>query len=217
LIRVYIWDPAGLVTALEVGIAPDFGHAAMEVISEGDKTTYVSYWPEMDTPVGQVMQLIKTRSKRHPDSFSEEIDTAAGFMEREPSFIGELQGIYEDKIRILWEDIKVSEYDFFTWNCSNVCKFLILSAMDENYHDEMLGAAVCTPEDLLTVASADDLVVRLRILATSSFIDCRPDDLHRMVEAYKAAFADSPNEKPDSSTTDKSIMIPAESTAECTR
>ena len=194
MIRVYIWDPAGLVTALQEGVPLDLGHAAMEVISEGDKTTYVSYWPEMETPIGQVMQLIKSRTKRHPETLAEEIDAHAGFMEREPNFIGEVEGTNEDKIRILWEDIKVSDYDFFKWNCSNVCKFLILSAMDKRYHEQMLSAAVCTAQDLLTVESTDDLVVRLRILATSALIDCRPDDLHRMVVAYSEAFATSPNQ-----------------------
>jgi len=166
----------------------------MEVISDEDKSTYISYWPELETPVGHVMRLVKSRTKRHPETLAEEIDPHGGFMERKPNFIGEVEGTNEDKVRILWEAIKVSEYDFFKWNCSNVCKFLLLSAMDKRYHQQMLSAAVCTPQDLLAVESADDLVVRLRILATSPFIDCRPDDLHRIVAAYRQAFASSPNQ-----------------------
>jgi hypothetical protein len=160
----------------------------MEVVSDHGEGVYISYWPEMDTPMGHVMQLVKSRAKRHPESYSEEIDPEAGFMEREASHIGELQGLNEELIKVLWPQLKSSEYDFFKWNCSSVCKFLILSAMDKRFHEQILAAAVCTPEDLLTVESTDDLVVRLRILATSPFIDCRPDDLHRMVHVYTTAF-----------------------------
>ena len=189
MVRIYIWDPAGIVTALETGVAPDFGHAAMEVVSGDNDGVYISYWPEMDTAMGQFMQLVKARAKRHPDSYAEEIDPTAGFMEREASHIGEIHGLREDLVKVLWQQLRSSEYDFFKWNCSSVCKFLILSAMDRSYNDEMLAAAICTPEDLLTVESADDLAIRLRILATSPFIDCRPDDLHRMVDACKCASA----------------------------
>jgi hypothetical protein len=75
-------------------------------------------------------------------------------------------------------------YDVRTWNCSNVCKLLILSGMDPRHHEDMEQAMVCSPADLLSIAGPDDLFSKLRYLSTSPFIDCRPDDVRRAAQAY---------------------------------
>lgn len=85
--------------------------------------------------------------------------------------------------------LKASEYDLRHWNCSNVCKFLLLNGINPRFHREILEAAACTPEELFHSEDPNDLLPRLRILATSPFIDCRPDDLRRIVGAYNKAIA----------------------------
>jgi len=50
MVHLYIWKPTSLETVLENGIAPDVGHAAIEV-SVGTGTTYISFWPEIDSAI----------------------------------------------------------------------------------------------------------------------------------------------------------------------
>jgi hypothetical protein len=55
-------------------------------------------------------------------------------------------------------------------------------------------AASCTMEDMNQIRADDELQEVLRHLASASFIDCRPEDVLRMVIAYNERVAKEADE-----------------------
>ncbi len=98
------------------------------------------------------------------------------------------EGLDEDRVAHLWQDLSGSEYNFLKWNCASVCKLLLLSAMPTRLHPAIEKAMGVAPEDLARLSSADDLSEKLRALSTSPFIDSHPEELQRMAEAYVKAY-----------------------------
>ena len=188
MVTLYIWKPTTAETVLEREIVPDVGHAAMEVTAENGATqAYISFWPELESAVGVISQLWKPRTVRHPISYDIETDHEAGYMQRPTDYAVYLVGMRDDVIVRLWQELSESTYDFLTWNCSNVCKFLLLSAVPPECRVAMQEAMALCPDDINCIDSADSTLEKLRFLSTSTFIDCRPEDLKRAADAYIAA------------------------------
>src|SRR6478672_7418362 len=83
VIHLYLWKPTRLADVVREGIMPDLGHASIEVVDErtGD-ATYISYWPEIESLIGEVTQAFKHRKKRNPDSYAQESDPDDAYMQR---------------------------------------------------------------------------------------------------------------------------------------
>jgi hypothetical protein len=184
MVILHTWLPATPQSVL-AGVRPDAGHSSLEVINdEGNLVSYISFWPEPESLIGHMTQILKPRAQRHPATYATECDVNNGYMQRPADHSDELYGLDEAVMVDLWTAIRDTNYDLMHWNCSNICKLLILSAIDPSYHKKLETAAVCSSEDLAKIASTEDFLEKLRYLATSPFIDCRPDDVRRMMEAY---------------------------------
>jgi len=184
VVKLHTWLPLDPALIFE-GFRPDAGHSSMEVISDdGTLIGYVSYWPEQGSLIGQVTQMLKPRPQRYPGTYQQEIDPEIGYMQRESDYEDSVYGLDDDTIIQLWTSMEDTSYDLLHWNCSNICKLLILSSMPEKDREVLDESVGCTPQDLLTFSGSVDLFERLRYLATSPFIDCRPDDVRRLVDAY---------------------------------
>jgi hypothetical protein len=186
MVILHTWLPATPQYVLS-GIRPDAGHSSLEVIDDdGDLMSYVSFWPEPESLIGQVTQLLNPRPQRHPSTYAMECDPGAGYMQRESDYNDELKHLDQMTIIELWTALEDTRYDLRHWNCSNICKLLILSAIDGTYHNSLEDAAGCSAEDLAKISGTEDFLEKLEYLTTSPFIDCRPDDVRRMTEAYGA-------------------------------
>ncbi len=184
MVKLYTWLPL-LPHAIFEGLRPDAGHSSVEVLTDdGTEIAYASYWPEPGSLLGEVTQLMKPRPQRHPATYAQECDPNIGFMQRPADFTDTVEGLVEDTIVELWTVIEDTKYDLLHWNCSNISKLLILSSFDPVQREKLSAIAGCTPEDLTSIDKIQDPLERLRYLATSQFIDCRPEDVRRMIEAY---------------------------------
>jgi hypothetical protein len=185
MVEVYIWKPTTLSTIVEAGIIPDFGHVAMQVTNEKTgENAYISFWPEMESLLGVALAPFKRRETRHPATYEIESDPEAGYMQRPADESCTLCGLDEARILREWPLIRDSEYHLRSWNCSNVAKFLIVSAMCEEDYARIESCAGCSVDDLRSIRDGEDLRSKLEYLTTSAFIDCRPHDLWRMTQAY---------------------------------
>lgn len=101
MIQIYIWEPAGVLIAVEHRILPDFGHTAMAVDRPDGRVTYISYWPEIDAPGVELLKLIKTRTKRHPESYEEESTSSGPYMQRHADHHLEVVSIKEERVNWL--------------------------------------------------------------------------------------------------------------------
>ncbi|BDI29575.1 hypothetical protein CCAX7_16260 [Capsulimonas corticalis] len=188
MVKLYTWSPTTPATVLEHTVAPDVGHSALEVIgADGATRAYASFWPERDSLIGRITGIWKHRPTRYPDSYATEIDPAGAYMQREAEYVDVFEGLEEDTIVHLWAKLKKTEYDFLKWNCSNVCKLLLLSSVHPGVRPTLEQALQTSPEDLKHAAGAGDLLATLAHLSASSFIECSPVDLRRLSEAYAAA------------------------------
>ena len=153
----------------------------------GDASAYISFWPEIESLIGQVTQLFKPRPARHPATYADEIAADGGYMRRPADYSVTLTGIDDATIVRLWAELAESQYDFLHWNCSNVCKFLLLSAIPVGSRAALVEAMGLCPDETNCIDSADTVLEKLRFLSTSAFIDCRPEDLKRAADACLAA------------------------------
>jgi hypothetical protein len=185
MVKLYTWLPLEPFLIFE-GFRPDAGHSSMEVFSETNSLmAYVSFWPAPTSLIGEITQLMKPRPQRRPSTYAQEIDPTIGFMQRPADFIDEVHGVDEEQVTEMWTAIEDTDYDLLHWNCSNICKLLLISSFDPCHRDQVAGAAGCTPADLFKIGAGEELLEKLRYLTTSPFIDCRPEDVRRMVEAYE--------------------------------
>ena len=186
----------------------------MEVLgSQNELIAYVSFWPEPESLIGQVTQILKARPQRRPATYEQEIDTEVGYMQRPSDFTDEVDGLDEETIVELWNTVQDTSYDLRHWNCSNICKLLIISSLDITEAEDLKLVTGCTPDDLDALHGTVDSLERLRYLATSQFIDCRPEDVRRTVEAYlilKKSLRDTCAEQA-SSTPSSTLPDPAQS------
>lgn len=188
MVTLYIWKPTTVETVVEQGIVPDVGHAAMGVWADnGEARAYVSFWPETESVIGVVSQLWKPRTTRHPLSYAQESATDEAFMQRPADYEVSLEGLNEEVIVRLWQELAESKYDFLQWNCSNVCKFLLVCGVPLPYRTQMQEAMALCPDDFTCIDSEDSTLEKLRFLSTSPFIDCRPEDLKRAADVYLTA------------------------------
>jgi hypothetical protein len=195
MVRLYIWKPTKASEVLGEGLMPDFGHAAMEVVDEATgRATYMSFWPELESLVGVATRPWKRREKRNPSTYEEESDPEAGFMQRPADAIETLHGLNEARILREWQRLQDSEFHVRSWNCSNVSKYLLIRSMPPEDYARIADAASCTMEDMNQIRADDELQEVLRHLASASFIDCRPEDVLRMVIAYNERVAKEADE-----------------------
>ncbi|MDX1932615.1 MAG: hypothetical protein SFU56_08425 [Capsulimonadales bacterium] len=196
VVTLNVWKPTSVLTIVEQGIMPDLGHASLEVVRDDEPIGYVSFWPEMDSAVGQVTNLFKHRLERHPVSLAQESDPTDGYMQRPPDRTEEMFGLDEERILRGWHRLKNIKYDFFHWNCSNVAKFLIVRAMTPPDQARLRAFLGCSDADLeevnaearhITGGPEDDEILtdRLRRLALTDFIRCIPDDLVVLAQALR--------------------------------
>jgi hypothetical protein len=185
MIHLYIWKPTKVSEVIEQGMMPDLGHASLEVIEEASgKTTYMSFWPELESFVGAAIRHWKHRETRHPSSYAEECDPAGGYMQRTADVVETLHGLNEARILREWPQVRELEYHLRSWNCSNVCKYLLISAMTPEDYARIESCAACSVDDLKQIREGQNVSEILRYLTTSPFIDCRPEDVLRMAVAY---------------------------------
>jgi hypothetical protein len=188
--RLYIWKPNTLPEMLTNGIMPDVGHAAMEVVAPNGDAGYISYWPETESLLGRAIAPFKPRETRHPSSYAQECDPEQGYMQRPADYEEDLtEGLDEERILRLWPQLRDSEYDLRSWNCSNVIKYLLIGAVPREDREAIAEACACSAEDLRHVTDVDDFKVVLTYLSTSRFIDCRPDDVRRLAHTYNERIA----------------------------
>ena len=188
MVKLYTWGPTTPETVLGNTIAPDIGHAALEVIPEDTRPgTYVSFWPERDSLIGRVTSLWKKRPVRNPTSYAQEIAPDDGFMQRPADQEDQIAGLDEGVIADLWQKLQKSEYDFLKWNCASVCKLLILSALPARLHPALQEVMGALPAHLAQIGRVEDLQAALHELASSPFIDSHPEELRKIAEAYLAA------------------------------
>jgi hypothetical protein len=170
---------------------PDLGHSSLLVQDDSgaQEDVYCSFWPEMDSMVRRVISLWKNRQVRLPASYAEESDPEAGFMQRPADHIVHLNGLREDRIRRGWNQLKDSEFDVISWNCSNVSECLLIAAMDRERYLSVQDAVECRLDELdKDRMDSDEMGGVLKYLAESKLIGCHPEDVHRLAAAYQAAF-----------------------------
>jgi hypothetical protein len=170
---------------------PDLGHSSLLVHDDSaeQEDVYCSFWPEMDSMVRRVISLWKNRQVRLPASYAEESDPEAGFMQRPADHIVCLDGLREDRIRRGWAQLKNSEFDVISWNCSNVSECLLIAAMDRERYLSVQDAVECRLDELdKERMDSDEMGGVLQYLAESKLIGCHPEDVHRLATAYRAAF-----------------------------
>ncbi len=198
VVQLYIWRPTSILTIVEQGILPDLGHAALEVVGTEEPLCYVSFWPEMDSPVGQMTNLLKPRLDRNPISYAQECDPTDGYMQRPADFVESVVGLNEEKIIRGWQRLQNVKYDFLHWNCSNVVKFLTIRGMSREDQERLREYVGCSDRNLEDVneeatdftdtnESLEVLTERLRRLALTDFIRCIPEDLLELVQALRAS------------------------------
>ena len=185
MVNLYVWDPPALSEVLDRRILPDFGHAAIEVVNdEGQPLIYASFWPEIESLVGQALQPFKPREVRNPISYEAESDPDGGYMQRHADYLEPLEGLEESRILRDWAELQDARYDLTSWNCSNVCKLLILRAMSPDRAGVLGEKLAVVVEDLQQLQTQMEMFHAMRHLATSSFIDCRPEDVLCLVRTY---------------------------------
>jgi hypothetical protein len=190
MVKLYTWSPTTPATILEHTMAPDVGHSSLEVIGEDGKTrAYASFWPERDSLLGKITGIWKPRPSRYPDSYATETNPEGAYMQREAEYEDTFEGLDEDSIVRMWDKLKKTEYHFLKWNCSNVCKLLLLSSVNPGVRPTLEQALQTSPEDFKHAEGAGDLLATLAHLSASSFIECSPPDLRKLSEAYASARA----------------------------
>ncbi|MBC8104408.1 MAG: hypothetical protein H7Z41_17670 [Cytophagales bacterium] len=191
MVTLYTWLPAPPHTVLGEGIMPDMGHSSLLIHDDSgqQEDLYCSFWPEMESPIRRVVSLWKNRTVRHPESYAEETGAEAGFMQRPADYTERLSGLREDRLRQGWNQIKETDYELSSWNCASVLQCLLVAAMERERYEAVQDAATCSLSDLGEAGVKDaEIGGVLRYLATSKLIGCRPEDVHRLAEAYQAAF-----------------------------
>jgi hypothetical protein len=185
VVHVYLWKPTSLAEVVGARILPDLGHASLEVVDEatGD-ATYVSYWPEIESLIGEVTQVFKHRKRRHPASYAQESDPDDGYMQRPAEAHETLRGLDEGRILNDWVSLQDSKFDALTWNCSSLCKYLLLAAMSKEDYARVAPLADCSDEDTEDVTGGAALLDRVGRLSLSNFAECTPEDVFRMALAY---------------------------------
>ena len=195
MVTLYTWFPSTPIEMVELGLLPDFGHSALQVIDDLGKETYASFWPGSTTIAGELTHHFVLPTSRYPATYLEEIDPHGHFMLRESERADKIEGLVEARILEAWEFLKSGSYDIRYWNCSDVTKLLILYAMDGAIFVRMQDAARLTVSDMRAVGSLQDLRAVLRYLATSTFIDSRPDDVVRLARVYNSVRAEAAGEQ----------------------
>jgi hypothetical protein len=189
MVNLYVWRPLPLLEALDHKVIPDLGHAALEVVDgDGRPLVYASFWPEIDTPVGELLRPFKPRAERHPASYADESDPAQGYMQRHAENLEHLKGLDEAVILREWPQIRDANYDLTSWNCSNVCKLLIFRAMKSEQAETIAQMLTVPPEEMAQIYGGEDFMSVLSYLTTRTFVDCRPDDILRLARAYRTLF-----------------------------
>lgn len=182
MIKLHTWLPL-MPNAIFEGLRPDAGHSSMEIITDsGAQLAYVSYWPEQESFLGEITQLMKPRPRRHPSTYSQEIDPTIGYMQRPSDYVDDVMGLDEEAMTELWSAIEDTKYDLRHWNCSNVSRALILCSFDTVHQKQLLDASGCSPKENAKIAQIKDPLEKLRYLATSQFVDCCPEDVRRMLD-----------------------------------
>jgi hypothetical protein len=185
MVTLYTWIPLMPHEAVPRSVLADFGHSVMEVTRDGETRAYVSFWPEKESLVGELTYRWKPRSTRHPTNYAEESDLHGAFMQRPAEYHDEITGLDEESIIEARQTIQNSAYDVRRWNCSNVTRFLLVRAMAPDAFVAIRDAAKLSPKQLQQIQGVGDLREKIRFFATASLLTCRPDDVRRLVQAYK--------------------------------
>lgn len=187
MVRIYTWLPTDVEDVVDAQLLPDVGHLAIELVGEdGTPQGYASFWPERGSLIGRLTRFWKPRPVRHPESYLQECDPEGGYMQRPADHVDEVTGLEEAFVLQSWLQLRDGEYDFAKWNCSNVGKFLLVCAVPGHLHPRLEEAKHCSTDDLTRLAGGEELSEKLRYLATSPFIDCRPEDVRRLAQEFAA-------------------------------
>jgi hypothetical protein len=185
VVHIYLWKPTSLTDVVGAGIMPDLGHASLEVVDEATGVaTYISYWPEIDSLLGEVTQAFKHRKKRNPSSYAQDSDPDDGYLQRPADAHGTLRGLDERRILSDWRSLQDSKYDTLKWNCSSLCKYLLLAAMPREDYARVAPLANCSDEDAEDVGGGGAILERIGRLSLSTFVDCTPEDVFHIALAY---------------------------------
>ena len=126
MVILYTWapDPAAPIA----GHSPDLGHTSLQVDS-----VYASFWPQKDSLVGAIVSLLTHRTRRQPGSYPEEIQPENGFMQRPATHTDELTGLDEAKMLAQWEEVRNTDFDGNTHNCSHVARDLLAAGLPPEF------------------------------------------------------------------------------------
>lgn len=189
MVNIYVWKPLPLLEAVDNHVIPDLGHASLEVLSaDGKPLLYASFWPEIHTPVGELLQPFKPRTDRHPENYAMESDPEGPYMQRHAENVEPVLGLDEEVIIREWPMIRDATYDLTSWNCSNVCKLLFFRALTNDQAARIAETLQVSPEEMAQIFGGEDFWSVLGYLTTREFVDCRPDDILRLARGYRMLF-----------------------------
>src|SRR3954464_8583811 len=92
MVTLYTWVPKP-VEALQAGAVPDLGHCAIQA---GE--TYASFWPEVDSLIGQVTSALAPREARNPTSYAAEMAEDEPYMRRPADHAEVFDGLNETAV-----------------------------------------------------------------------------------------------------------------------
>lgn len=167
-------DSAALFTWIpnpNVGEGPptDLGHSSLQIGG-----LYVSFWPEMDSLIGVLIQPGHPRGQRNPRSYLDECDPDGPFMRRPPEFVDRLEGLSFERMRARWNELADSPYDPRTANCSHLALEVIRAGVPPVVAAELDPGSAPEP-------AAEDVWARIRSLLAAPFTDCTPEKLRALV------------------------------------
>ncbi len=175
---------------------PDLGHSSLLIHDDtgGQEDIYCSFWPERDSVLRRVINLWKNQQVRLPNSYDDECDPEAGFMQRPADFVTPLHGLREDRIRRGWEQLKHGDFSVVSWNCANVSECLLIAAMERDCYVSIQKAVDCRLDNLDKARmDSEEVGGVLEYLSESDLIGCHPEEVHRLAVAYSEAIAGPSN------------------------
>jgi hypothetical protein len=187
MVKLYTWLPGTPNGIFDHEVLPDLGHCSLEVIEPaGQPLIYASFWPNRDCLAGKLTDLLKHRQARQPRSYMQEIAPDEHFMQRPPDFVDTIAGLDEGRIVAAWLRVRNTKYHFRSWNCSSVCKYLLLNGMSNRDRRIIENTSPCTVGPPMLAHRCSGLLTRLRTMARVQVVACVPEDVRLIVEEYNS-------------------------------
>jgi hypothetical protein len=189
MVTLFTWMPAPTQMVLTSGKMPDIGHSALAVTTDDGQAAYISFWPETDSLIGRITALWAPRPTRSPESYAQESDPDAPYLQRPADYVETLLGLAERRLIRGWDALKDGDYDAAQWNCSHVTRCLLTMAMGATDHACLVATGALTDDGAWEMAEDADLAARLSLIAASRVADCTPLAVRALALAYQSLAA----------------------------